>query len=162
MNCITLKKDLFRICGSRDKKYLASYDKDGYECGIGYAGHYNGHSHIFYTDIMFSPSKIKINHKNEDIECDMLVVPPRTYMNDVTIGDFFFIKFCEKQEDVILPDKTTKVLNENDLQFVNYSGMLFYKYYENKQSKGRQLKIELENYKITVYIDGLPEWLIEY
>lgn len=94
------------------KFYKALYPDNGYESGFGKGGCYAGHSHRYFYDILFSPDGIYFNDGGVDKKSFIIIVPPRTFMDDVRTGDFFFIKFCPTSDTFQVPEKTNSVLSE--------------------------------------------------
>lgn len=99
------------------KYYMTTYVKNGYELGFGRGGCYEGHSHLFFYDILFSPDGIEIKNEESNNKCYMAIAPPRTFMNDIRIGDFFFLKFCSTNDIFQVPEKTLMVLREGNISF---------------------------------------------
>lgn len=98
------------------KCYLTTYKKDGFEMGFGKKGVYKGHSHEFFTDVIFSFEGIhSSNYCGDKLTSNLIIAPSRSYLGEVTIGDFYFIKFCDLNEEVIFPEKVETILSENDL-----------------------------------------------
>lgn len=109
MKTLSIKEIIQSLSGT-DKVYLTTYNNEGYELGFGEGGFYKGHSHYFFYDILFSPDKLFIKNEKKTPNNFLAIIPPRTFMNDVEIGNFFFIKFCPTNDSFLLPEKTDDVL----------------------------------------------------
>lgn len=129
------------------KLYTALYPEKGYELGFGKGGRYEGHSHLFYYDIMFSPDGIVLNDEEPNNDCFIKIVPPRTYMNDVRIGNFFFLKFCPTADTFHLPEKSNCVLSEGAI--LSYSEAMQFDsiWYKTPKNKGH------------IWIEATPDFL---
>ncbi len=98
------------------KPYLTSYNNDGYELGFGPSGLYEGHSHMFFTDILFSFDPIfTSDYKGSPVSGNLIIAPNSCYLGDVTISNFFFLKFCTLNTNVQFPEKVDSIISENKL-----------------------------------------------
>lgn len=112
MKKYNIKKVVSQFDDKQSKIYMSTYNELGFEYGFGKGGYYSGHSHYYFCDIMFSKSKIITSSiENKLIEDKLVIVPPRTYMADVEINDFFFLKFSPNSGKIKVPDKTEEKLN---------------------------------------------------
>ncbi|MES2669682.1 MAG: hypothetical protein V4673_04585 [Pseudomonadota bacterium] len=110
----------------QDKVYLTSYHENGFEIGFGRQGSYSGHSHLRFVDIIFSPAGIRYDGAHADIPPALVVVPARTYLPDVTIGLFGFLKFCQDGGPIDFPEKVDYQLNEGKvLAFIDQAKITF-------------------------------------
>jgi len=123
-----------------DKVYLTTYNNEGYELGFGKSGFYKGHSHYFFYDILFSPDKLFIENEKKIPNGFLAVIPPRTFMNDVKIGNFFFIKFCPTNDMFLLPEKTDTILNEGKITIYSNPTQLDFTWFKITDNK---LKINI-------------------
>ncbi|MDR1202066.1 MAG: hypothetical protein LBL58_10635 [Tannerellaceae bacterium] len=128
-------KNIVKSLDRTNKIYLTTYDNEGYELGFGKSGYYKGHSHYFFYDILFSPHKLLIKNKKNLSDSFLAVVPPRTFMNDVEIGDFFFIKFCPTNENFSLPEKTDIILNEGEIEIYSKPTLLNFTCFKTRYDK---------------------------
>lgn len=126
---------IIRSLYETDKVYLTTYIDDGYELGFGKRGLYKGHSHYFFYDILFSPEKLIIKNENNIPSCFLAVVPPKTFMSDVEIGDFFFIKFCPTNDNFSLPEKTNIILNEGKIELYSNPTELNFRWFKTVDEK---------------------------
>lgn len=117
------------------KTYLSSYTKDGYEIGFGKQGKYKGHSHYFFYDILFSPDFIFIGNEKL-VNSYMAIIPPRTFMDDVEIGDFFFLKFCPSNHTFSVPEKTNDKLDEGKIKLIAENEKFHSTWFKNPLSSG--------------------------
>jgi|AntRauTorckE5430_2_1112549.scaffolds.fasta_scaffold03123_3 hypothetical protein len=102
----------------QDKSYVNLLSETCfYELGFGRRGLYKGHSHLFFTDVLFSPTGIKIYGIDQVWNC--VIVPPRTYLPDVEIGDFFFIKFCHDLSEFSPPEKVSYKIFDDEVYLLN-------------------------------------------
>jgi len=136
MEVLSISKIIKRL-KEKDKVYLTNYHNNGYELGFGKRGFYKGHSHYFFYDILFSPYKLIVSNEQTPQNNFLLVVPPRTFMNDIEIGDFFFLKFCPTNETFLLPEKTDEVLKEGKIIMHSSATQLSFSWFKtpNIQSK---------------------------
>lgn len=128
-------KDIVQSLDGRDKIYLTTYDNEGYELGFGKGGFYKGHSHYFFYDILFSPDKLFIKNERNLPNSFLAVAPPRTFMNDIEIGNFFFIKFCPTNDNFLLPEKTDTVLKEGIIEIYSNPIQLNFTWFKNSYNK---------------------------
>lgn len=140
--------DIIRTIKEENKTYLTNYYEKGYEIGFGKGGNYKGHSHLFFYDILFSPQKMFIKDENNMHDCYLSIIPPRSFMNDIKIGDFFFFKFCPTCDSFCLPEKTDKILHESSVGFFTKEASFYSCWYRNP------------NLKQSIWIDATPESLI--
>jgi hypothetical protein len=87
------------------KRYLSSYKLDGFELGFGRRGTYSGHSHLYFTDLLFSPGGVSFSGNDKTQKANLVIVPRETLLSDVLIGNFCFLKFCEYPLRVTFPEK---------------------------------------------------------
>jgi hypothetical protein len=107
------------IQNNQEKLYLTDYASYGYEMGFGEEGHYQGHSHKYFYDIIFSPNNnILIKNEPSRNNCYLSIIPPRTFMNDIKVGKFFFLKFCPTNDIFNVPEKTNRILNDSKVKLV--------------------------------------------
>ena len=136
MKVLSISKNIKRL-KEKDKVYLTTYHNNGYELGFGKGGFYKGHSHYFFYDILFSPYKLIVSNEQTSKNNFLLVVPPRTFMNDIEIGDFFFLKFCPTNDTFLLPEKTDEILKEGKILMYSVATQLNFSWFKtpNNQSK---------------------------
>ena len=119
----------------KDKIYLSLYKNKGYELGFGKAGFYKGHSHKYFYDLLYSPEKIILKDRNLSENNYLLVVPPKTFMSDIEIGNFFFLKFCPSNDFFSPPEKTQEVLTEGELDLYSSPIKLRFTWYKTSKNK---------------------------
>ena len=126
------------IEGSSDclKSYKVLYPEKGYELGFGKGGCYEGHSHLYFYDILFSPDGIYLEDGEAGKKNYITIVPPRTFMSDVRIGDFFFIKFCPTDDTFQVPEKTKSVLKEGTVMSYSEAMRFDSVWYKTPNTKG--------------------------
>lgn len=148
-----IQKQLSLLGENQNKSYLTKYKIDGYEIGFGKKGRYLGHSHFHFYDVMFSPEGIKTKSiTGKAISNNLIVIQPKTYMDNVTLGDFFFIKFCPSAEKVNLPDKTNLKLNEGKIFSYDSVEKLNFTWYKSPTKKNK-INLSLVDSKLIICIN---------
>lgn len=141
----------------KDKQYSKLYHEDGYEIGFGKGGKYPGHSHLYFYDIMFSPLGIELVVNGKQAKGNLLIVPPRTYMEDVTLGDFFFLKFSPTNITVPVPEKVDERLQEGELMLFplqRYDSS--YPFFEKKDVSSGDLGVSLSWAHLDLFVGSRP------
>ncbi|MFJ1491671.1 hypothetical protein [Capnocytophaga canis] len=123
-------------CKDCIKSYNVEYAKNGYELGFGRKGCYEGHSHYFFYDVLFSPDGIDIKDEKLGDNCYMIITPPRTFMNDIRIGNFFFLKFCPTNNIFEVPEKTSRILSEGKIKIFSNAMQFDSIWYKSPYVKG--------------------------
>lgn len=124
-----------------DKRYDILYKDSGFELGFGRGGSYEGHSHLYFVDVLFSPAGIQWN--GGGLGATLVVVPPRTYLPRVETGDFVFLKFCPDAREVILPDKVSSELSEQHVMTYGDQADLEFPWYRSADSASGSIQIVL-------------------
>lgn len=136
MRIISISK-ILKDCINSSKIYLTLYANNGYELGFGKGGSYKGHSHLYFYDILFSPDGIYLGNKYKEKKTYYFIcIPPRTYMNDIRIGNFFFLKFCPTNEKFLLPEKTNRIMYEGEIKMYTDAVQFDSVWYKNPFNKG--------------------------
>lgn len=118
-----IKTEIDKLSES-NKNYKYLYNDFGFELGFGKKGQYKGHSHYCFCDLMLSKNILTKDYFGNKKQGQLLIVPPLTFMDNVTIDDFFFLKFCPTNIKVDLPDKTDEKLNDNKIQsYKNFASL---------------------------------------
>lgn len=144
---------------SKDYKYL--YKDFGFELGFGKKGQYKGHSHYCFCDIMLSKNILTKDYFGGKKKGQLLIVPPLTFMDDVTIDDFFFLKFCPTSKKVDLPDKTNAKLNDNKIQSYENCASLKFDWYKTSSEKSK-LEIKLIENELSLNFIGFHQFIIKF
>lgn len=155
MRVVSIANELTATPPQWSKNYLCGYAECGYELGVGRAGSFSGHSHLFFADIVFSPHRIHCQGRLDlGATITLLVVPPRTYMPSVRIGDFFFLKFCPDSRKVVLPDKVTTHLAEGSLGGHSDRVDIHWQLYDHEDSMASPVTIILRGEHLRIDIGG--------
>ncbi len=111
MTSLSISETIRLLTRGERKKYLVTYDEMGFEMGVGRSGAYEGHSHLRFYDIIYSPEGVRCRCSNgRQMEGRLVVVPPRTYLGTTHAADFFFLKFCPDSAKLTLPEKVLEPL----------------------------------------------------
>jgi|GEM_PF-6763367 len=155
MNTLQITKELAQIPIQKNKIYQTTYDEDGYEIGFGRAGNYKGHSHIHFYDIIYTPNGFIIKDlHNSPLSGKLLVVPPRTWLSDITLNDFFFIKFCGESGLISVPDKVDYFQNESNLIILNSYESISLPWYSSPFGEKSYIKFELIENSFIITFDN--------
>lgn len=141
-----------------DKEYLQSYEEAGFETGVGDGGRYPGHAHMLYTDVVYSPTGLStrtVGGKN--LIGQMLIIPPRTYVEDIQTNKFWFMKFMRDGAEVRLPDKVHLRLSEGLPLMIEPEFRLTCKLYRKPSGPRRKVEFHLREDCLDVYINGTLE-----
>ena len=155
-------KEMIEGSSTCQKFYDALYSENGYESGFGRGGCYTGHSHRFFYDILFSPDGIHLKDDDSGKKHFIVIVPPRTFMDDVRIGDFFFIKFCPTSDSFQVTEKTNSVLREGIVMPYSEAMRFDSVWYRNPDTEGQTTALYLADMlrdigpKITRLGYGMP------
>jgi len=137
------------------KRYLSLYKDVGFELGFGKAGNYEGHSHHYFTDVLYSPKPILTSDiSGKLLESKLIIAPHKAYLGDVSIGNFFFIKFSTTADKVQLPDKTSEILSDKKLIVGKNGGSYTFDWFKGHTSKKELVKIDLGNDYLKMEIGG--------
>ncbi len=143
-----------------NKVYKYLYKDYGFELGFGKKGQYEGHSHYCFCDLMFSKNILTKDYFGEKKKGRLLIVPPLTFMDNVFIEDFFFLKFCPTDKKVDLPDKTNSKLNENKIQSYEDFTLIEIDWYKTSFEKST-LKIKLNKNELSLNFVGFHQFIIK-
>lgn len=137
------------------KNYMVLFNGNDYEMGVGRAGCYEGHSHYCFTDLLFSPNGIRCNNKGIESNFGrLLITPKKTFMPNISIGNFFFLKFSTICQNVILPDKTAEVLTEGSIEsYVSNIKLVFPWYLSAIEGLGR-IEVTLDDMALNLCFNG--------
>lgn len=94
--------------GGSKKRYLSLLSDSWAETGVGAGGDYARHRHLGFTDVMYSPTGLRIGGPDgRELHGRLLVIAPRAWFGPVAMGPFWFIKFFQSTLDatVKVPDK---------------------------------------------------------
>lgn len=148
-----INRELSKLNSETNKIYIYTYKLHGFEFGFGRKGIYTGHSHIYFYDIIFSKSEILSRDLDmKMIKGNLIVIPPQTYINEVIIDDFFFLKFCPSMDKVMIPDKTNNKLNKGVIQCFDRSVNLDFNWYKNPESSVSNINLSLSDNNLTLCI----------
>ncbi len=112
--------------------------------GVGKAGSYRGHSHLFFHDIIYCPSGLVCSSPRlSSGKATLVIVPRETYLGEVNTDDFFFIKFSASPADVSFPEKIYECLNATSIILPSPGASLRYVYYKSRNDVGSELIIHL-------------------
>jgi len=148
-----INSEISKLNSETNKVYIYTYKLHGFEFGFGRKGIYSGHSHIYFYDIIFSKSEISSLDLNKNmIKGNLIVIPPQTYINEVIVDDFFFLKFCPSLDNVMIPEKTNNRLNKGIIQCFDKSINLNFSWYKNLESSESTIKLTLSDNSLTLRI----------
>jgi hypothetical protein len=154
MKLLTLSEEIKSIEEYEQKKYLTLYKDVGYELGFGRRGQYKGHSHKFFHDILFSPKGFSfINNEGKYEIGKVMIVPQMTYMNDIDINDFFFVKFCTTDDYFDLPEKSEEKVYCGTIGCYDFEFNIEYPWYKKPNSKLSNLKISYFRKELHLYFN---------
>ena len=140
---ISISKSLGR---TNKKNYTHLYPEYGYEMGVGFAGEYPGHTHLFFNDIIFSPNGIYSTDTYGRVSFgELFVVPSRTYFQSVRLGDFFFMKFCSDNKFVVLPDKVDTIMSEGAVESHSNEAQIKFDWFKKNDSVKESILFFLKN-----------------
>lgn len=142
------------IAPDRDKIYICEYPQEGYEMGVGRAGRYQGHSHRYFVDVIFSPSGYcTFPSKGErGVWGQLLVVPPLAWLDDIQLGVFFFMKFSPIPGPICIPDKVVQRLSADPVCNVAIGDHWRSPWYPTADRESFII-FKLENQKMKVYFE---------
>lgn len=153
--------EISKLKADQLKVYHYCYDKSGFELGFGKAGVYSGHSHLFFCDVLFSEKPIlTIDSDGKFISGKLLVIPPRTYMGEVVIDDFFFIKFCPTSEIVVLPDKKNEIMKDGIIEAFTENAFIQFPWYKKTSTIKFSVILNFQHEKLNILI-GETELVIK-
>jgi hypothetical protein len=140
------------------KRYDLLYKESGFEFGFGRGGAYDGHSHLHFVDVLFSPAGVVWAGLNAPVK--LVIAPSRTYLPDVRTGDFAFLKFCPDDREVVLPDKVPQQLHERELVVFGDDGDVSFPWYADPMRPGT-IGVSLRGSALTLDFSNETSFLIE-
>ncbi len=142
MTSISVSAELAKA-GIGNKPYLTTYSAHGFELGCAPPGHYPGHAHECFTDVMWSPGRLSCSAGHATASGQLLIVTPRTFF-EVTFSDiFFFVKFCADPRPASLPDKITDRVFEGSVSVLSAPATFACSCYTGRGASALPLTIEL-------------------
>lgn len=157
----SINQQINALANDQEKEYLTLYVNEGYEIGFGRSGKYQGHSHLFFYDILFSLDGITTSdHKGNMIKSNIIIVPPRTYLGDVITGDFFFFKFCPTKDKVPIPDKVEKELTDNTIKVLTNEWSGEFCWYPSENSKEKTIYFDYKINSLHIEIEKEVEFIV--
>lgn len=162
MKLLSIDDELNLMPKKQAKNYMVLFKGNNYEMGVGRAGCYEGHSHYSLTDLLFSPNGITCETKDVELNFSrLLVVPRKTYMPKVSIGNFFFLKFSTIRQNIIIPDKTTEVFVEGSIGSYFSRASLEFPWYLPATDRFGKIEVTLDNLNLILCFDGQRSIRIE-
>jgi hypothetical protein len=162
MSVISISDVLARLTPSKTKVYQRLYDTFGYELGVGRAGSYPGHAHLYFCDLMFSPTGIRTAADDSTpVRGRLVVVPPRTYFGDTTIGDFFFLKFCPYPGPISVPDKIDTHVKEGPILAYHRTADIRVAWFSSSVDPGSAILVTLRSRRLELRFGDLETVVVE-
>lgn len=151
---------------ANEKRYLSLLTDCWAETGVGAAGEYEGHYHLGFTDVMYSPKGITAPDQSGTLtNGKLLVVPPRVWFKPLRLGEFWFIKFFQSSVDALVsvPDKRTDAsqqtgINSGPMVCIS-SGSLELPFWNTVTERYGHIMFEIGNNQLTVLLAG-SRWRI--
>lgn len=161
MKAFDIKEEIMKLKSNESKVYYYLYEEAGFELGFGKGGKYPGHSHLFFCDILYSPKPIStFNADGTKLNGNLIVIPPKTYLGDVTIDNFFFIKFCPTNELVTIPDKIDSIENEDSIKCFSNKAKIEFSWYKKSISEKSFFILDYKNNELTINLGESNSFLI--
>lgn len=163
MKSLEIRNVLNKLPIQKEKIYLTTYEDDGYELGFGKAGKYKGHSHLHFYDIIYSPKGFMTKDSYQsDLEGNLLIVPPRTWMNDIELNDFFFIKFCNESGLINVPEKVDFFQNESKVSLLMHNESTCLPWFPSGTSNMKNIEFVLSNKSLIIVFNNNSKLIITY
>ena len=147
-----IRETLSQLSEGEKKIYLFSYAKNGFEMGFGKEGRYSGHSHLHYFDIMFAANGYHLYESeiNSGAKPQLIVVPPRTFLPEIYISEFFFLKFIPSKGHFTIPDKVDLKLNDGTISTFDSITQLQFPWYKSAESERSEIALSFGSSELTV------------
>jgi hypothetical protein len=151
--------------GRGQKRYLSLLNDFWAETGVGGPGEYDGHYHLGFTDVMYSPSGITYRDELGAVaDGKLLVIPPRVWFKPLRLGEFWFIKFFQSSIDasVAVPDKTDQQQGTSSVSAPRAcisSGSIELPFWDRTASRYGIICFKIENCALSVKVSDSP-WLL--
>ena len=154
-------EEIKKFEADQTKAYFYLYADTGFELGFGKGGKYPGHSHLFFYDILFSQSIISsADAEGNIISGNLIVIPPKTFIGEVQIENFFFFKFCPSSDLVILPDKIDAVENAGLIKSFSEECKIHLDWYKNYLNVISSIVIDYNGNNVKLRIGETHSFLI--
>jgi len=156
MNRYEIDKEVKSLPTNKSKSYYFLYHESGFEFGFGKGGYYKGHSHLYFYDILFSKTPISTkNHQGNKIYDTLIIIPPRTFLDDVIIDDFFFIKFCPNNSKFELPEKVDYIIKDGTILSNSHDFEIKIPWFKSYQSEESFILVTLKNNELKIKFGDL-------
>lgn len=153
MRTYSIQDEVLKFNPDIVKVYYYLYADSGFELGFGKAGKYSGHSHKYFSDILFSKKQISTTDADgKIISGNLIIIPPKTYLGEVIIDDFFFLKISPTNTKIILPDKIENVLSEGKILCYSNSVIIEIPWFKNYLSNELFLTISFNEEFLKIQI----------
>jgi hypothetical protein len=153
MTSYSISAQIIFLSQSISKTYLTLYPNDGYELGFGRAGQYKGHSHLQFYDLLFSLKGLRSLDPVEMLpKGSLLVIQPKTYLPDIDIGDFFFLKFSPDPGPFKIPDKVVDRYHEGGIIGASEGFEKEFKWFPTIGGRESRIKLKLTIDRLTIQL----------
>lgn len=150
---LSIAREIASLPATADKRYDTAYRDAGFEFGFGRAGAYRGHSHLRFIDLIFAPDGVRgLRGAAASGASTLVIAPARSYLPDVELGDFAFLKFCPDDGEVRLPDKVDDELHEQPILAYAGTARLTFPWYAHPRAERQQVEVTLAGTRLTLTI----------
>ncbi len=152
MSLLSISREIASLPAGEDKRYVTAYKDVGFELGFGRGGVYRGHSHLRLIDLIFSPDGVRCIGGNSTDAKTLVIAPARTFLPDIEIGNFMFLKFCPDDGEVTLPEKVYEELWEGQILSYADRAQLTFSWYPDSCAECQNIEVSLWGSDLTIEI----------